>query len=270
MADVSDVYNGLVAYISNLLYPNGTSQPSAISYNGSNVSFRVYPGWPVSEDLDSDMAAGIVNINVYPLPTERNISTLDHTPWILSQPAPTLTATASGQTVTIGGTVTAGEAVGITVGNTTYAYLVLATDTLSSIASALAALIPGATATGSVVTVDSVSNLKAAIGVPTQVVTPVKRQLRWFMIGVWSPSPVLRDQVAKYVDSWLGDLYRLAMPDGSAANLKYHTSPMNDLLQKENTWRRDLYYEVIFETTRIETLMTVVGTNLTITLQPAQ
>lgn len=270
MADVSDVYNALAAWITNLLYPTGSGNPSVISYAGAPVAFRIYPGWPVSEDLDNDLSNGIVNINVYPLPTERNISTLDHSPWIVSQPVPTLTATVSGQTVAIGGTVTAGEAVGVTVGGKAYSYLVLASDTVSSIAANLASLIPGASSSGAVVTISSVAPLSARIGVPTVVATPVKRQSRQFQIVVWAPSPVLRDSVAQYVDSWLGDTYRIALPDGSAANLKYSHSPVNDLLQKEGAWRRDLFYEVIFDTTRTQTLMTVVGTTLSFSLQPAQ
>lgn len=269
MADVSDVYNALVSWISGLLYPNGEQSPSAVIYNGAPVSFRVYAGWPVSKNLNDDLAVGIVNVNVYPLPSERNISTLDKTPWILSQQTPTITTTVSGQTVTLGGTVTAGQSVGISVGGTTYAYLAQATDTLDTIATALGALIPGSTVSGSSVTVSSVSSLASRIGVPASVVVPVKRQSRQFQIVVWAPSPVLRDQVASFIDSWMGDLYRLPMPDGSAANLKYHNSPVNDLLQKEGAWRRDLFYEAIFDTTRTETLMTVVGTNLTLSLQPA-
>ena len=269
MADVSDVYNALATWISNLLYPNGEQSPSVIFYNGIPVAFRVYPGWPVTENLNSDLAAGVVNVNVYPLPSERNISTLDKDPWILSQATPTLTSSVSGQTVAIGGTVTAGQAVGISVGGTTYAYLATSSDTLDTIASSLAGLIPGASASGATVSVPSVGNIVSRIGVPATVVTPVKRQSRQFQIVVWAPSPVLRDQVASFIDSWMGDLYRLPMPDGSAANLKYHNSPVNDLLQKEGAWRRDLFYEAIFDTTRTETLMTVVGTNLTLSLQPA-
>ena len=269
MADVSDVYNALASWISNLLYPNGPQNPSALTYNGAPVAFRVYPGWPVTQNLNADLANGVVNVNVYPLPSERNISTLDKDPWILSQPTPTLTTSVSGQTVTIGGTVTVGEAVGISVGGTSYAYLVQASDTPGTIAAALAGLVPDATASGATVTVATAANLASRIGVPATVVTPVKRQSRQFQIVVWAPSPVLRDRVASFLDSWLGDLYRLPLPDGSAANLKYHNSPVNDLLQKEGAWRRDLFYEVIFDTTRTETLMTVVGTTLSLSLQPA-
>lgn len=269
MADVSDVYNALAAWISNLLYPNGSANPSVIVYKGSSVPFRIYAGWPVAEDLDNDLVNGIVNVNIFPLPSERNISTLDHTPWIVSQPAATLTATVSNDTVTLGGSVTAGEAVGITVGGTAYSYLVQASDTLSSIALALTGKIPNATSSGAVVTVGSSAFLKAAVGVPTVIATPVKRQSRQFQIVVWAFSPVLRDQVSGYLDSWLGDTYRLPLPDLSSANLKYHNSPVNDLLQKEGAWRRDLFYEVIFDTTRTQTVMTVVGTTMTFSLTPA-
>lgn len=269
MADISDVANALVNYMAGIIYPNGTNQPSAVTdKSGNAIACKVYYGWPTNA-LDSDLAAGISNVSVFPLPMERNISTLDHSPYILSQPTPTIAATVSGRTVTIGGTVTPGEAVGISVGGTTYAYLVQSGDTLSTIASALADLIPGGTASGDVVTVSSVGNLVARIGVPAVVATPVKRQSRRIQISVWVSDPIVRDILASFLDQNLGDLYRIAIPDGTVANLKYMDSPYQDKDERENLYYRHLRYEAIFETIRTETLMTVVGTNLSLTLQPA-
>ncbi len=270
MAGLSDVYNALASFITEILYPNGTSKPSAISYNGSNVSFRVYPGWPVAEDLDNDLAAGIVNINVYPRPEERNVSTLP-SPWqITSAPAPTVTATVSGLSVTIGGTITEGNVVTIFYDGTAAGYAVQSTDTLDSIASSLGSLISGASVSGSTVTLPAGSyGVSAQVTAPVTAIYDVKEQRRTFQIVTWAPSPVLRDQVVEFIDAVLGGTYRLTLPDGSMCTLMYERSPMDDLLQKEGAWRRDLFYHVVWATTLTQTFVPVVNTNIQTTLEPA-
>ena len=60
MADISDVFTALATTISNALYPNGTSQPSAIT-----ASCKIYAGWPNSTELDSDIRSGTVHVSVY-------------------------------------------------------------------------------------------------------------------------------------------------------------------------------------------------------------
>ncbi|MDE2029957.1 MAG: hypothetical protein KGI97_05255 [Alphaproteobacteria bacterium] len=66
--------------------------------------------------------------------------------------APTLTTSATSNSVTIGGTVSTPQQVSVTVNNgtsdTTYTYTVQASDTTSTVAAGLAALIPGASSTG--------------------------------------------------------------------------------------------------------------------------
>ena len=136
MADVSDVYNTLAEWISNLLYPNGPQNPSTLTYNGAPVAFRVYPGWPVTQNLNADLASGVVNVNVYPRPEEVNVSTLPSDWEITDAPTPTLTASVSGLSVTIGGTVTAGEVVTIFFDGTAQSITAQSTDTLDTIASA--------------------------------------------------------------------------------------------------------------------------------------
>lgn len=266
---LSDVRNGLVALCTQILYPNGSANPSILSYNGNPLSFRIYAGWPVSENLDQDLENGIVNISIWQSNDVRNISTLDESWDIISQPVATLTATVSGQAVTIGGTVTAGESVGISISGTTYAYLVQSGDTLSIIASALAALIPGATAAGDVVTVSSVGNLVARIGVPTLVGKDVARQKQTFWVVCWANSPIARDLVVETLQAVLSDTFRIPLSDGSTANLEFVNDKPDDMLQKESLWRRDLYYSAIYSTVKTETVMTVVGTNTALSLQPA-
>ena len=61
MADQSDVENALVNLVSAALYPNGTDE---VSVPGPDC--RVYRGWPNSAALDTDLAAGKINIRSFP------------------------------------------------------------------------------------------------------------------------------------------------------------------------------------------------------------
>jgi flagellar hook-associated protein 3 FlgL len=83
-----------------------------------------------------------------------------------SAAAGTVTAAISGQGVTLGGTITAGQSVSVTVNGKTYSYTEQASDTTSTVATSLATLvaadIPGTTATGNVLTVGSSGTIQAA------------------------------------------------------------------------------------------------------------
>src|SRR4051812_10395762 len=123
MADVSDCEIALRDAVSVAVYPNGTGQASAI---GAPV--RVYRGWPNAEALDRDLRNHVCNISVFPEAGGRN-TTRYGTEWQGLTIAPvTLTATVSGATVTMGGTATIGQIVGIRTLAGAWAYATQAGD----------------------------------------------------------------------------------------------------------------------------------------------
>jgi hypothetical protein len=69
MADLSDVINGLNTVIVATLYPNGTAAPTSPVNNASTV---IYGGWPVSKNLDADLANGKVTVSIFTGQVERN------------------------------------------------------------------------------------------------------------------------------------------------------------------------------------------------------
>lgn len=195
MADLTDVANALVTLVSATLYPNGIGQASV-----AGVGVRVYQGWPNPEQLDPDLRATtpICHVSVYPRPEEKNTTRYMPTWKQTSVNTPTLTLTIAGQAVTVGGTVplASNPHVVMVMGNgKPYVYAVLATDTLNSIAAALAALIAadiaGTAAAGAVITLPNSARLQAArVGVTGTAVREVRRQERSFQIGIWADTHV--------------------------------------------------------------------------------
>lgn len=281
MADLADVERALVSTIATVLFSSsyqpgayqaslatapwppagpGASPPASVP-----VVVRLYRGWPESETLQADLAAGKAHVSVFPLDgVTRDTSRF----WPLemqtaSIPA-TLTTAVSGVAVTIGGSVTAGNVVGIQLGPTrqiqAYAYVAQASDTLASVAAAMAAKIAGASVSGSVITLPNHDNLTAGSFALQPTLTEVRRQMQGFRVSAWCPTPAARDAVCSIIDSGLaglkdayGNLTRfLTLPDRSTAWLKYQHTGSNDYPTRDRVWRRDLCYGIEYPTTLAE------------------
>jgi hypothetical protein len=254
LADISDVENALVAAITAAVYPTGTSNPSSIG-----VSARIYRGWPNARALDADLAANIVNISVFPQGGMTRNTTrfpLDYVDTTL--PTPTITVSTAGQVVTFAGAAGAGNLCGIRAAGIGYAYAAAPTDTPSAVAAALAAQIPGASATGPAVTTtgswDTLGRI-VSIGTSTQ---ETRRQVQGFMITCWCPGAVppaqigaIRDTAASVVDAALAPIEFLPLADGTGGRLLYHNTRLDDAPTKDALWRRDLFYSVEYPTTRL-------------------
>ena len=61
MADQSDVEIALVNVVAAALYPDGTDK-----FSVPGPDCRIYRGWPNSAALDADLAAGKINVTVFP------------------------------------------------------------------------------------------------------------------------------------------------------------------------------------------------------------
>jgi hypothetical protein len=252
MADVSDVSNALVTLIAQTLYPNGIGQASAIT-----APVRVFPGWPNPQQLDADLTAGVVNVSVYPTQIERNTTRYPKNDFQdLAINATTLTLTINAQQITVGGampTTFYAQNVMAMVSGVPYVYATQSGDTLTSIATALAALIPGASSVGAVVTVPNGKPITAArVGTIGTRISEVRRQERVFMLGFWAPTPALRDSAAAIIDLTLAGITFLTLADGSAARLIYRSSTITDTLEKSKLYRRDLNYAIEYATTQID------------------
>ena len=93
MADVIDVLNALTTLCTSTLYPNGTSNPVSPV---NSATTRIYPGWPDSTQLDTDLDNGVVTVSVFTGKVARN-TTRFIDGW---QPYGTVTAGVSGNAPT--------------------------------------------------------------------------------------------------------------------------------------------------------------------------
>jgi hypothetical protein len=255
VADQSDVETVLTTLISGVLYPNGTGSPSAVG-----PACRIYRGWPNPSALDADLAAGVVNVTVYPRNgVERNTSRYPRLWQTLTPPVHTLAVSVLNNVITVSGTIATPQNVVVFVGQTDiFVYAVQSNDTLTTIATAVATLIAasyaGTSNVGAVITVGSTGKaLTARIASTGTSIMELKRQQKEFLIIAWTNTPAMRDTVTSLVDAQLSSNVRILLPDGTYGTLIYARSLINDAPEKELLYRRDLVYMVDYATTQSRT-----------------
>lgn len=270
MADLTDVGNALVALAAQTLYPNGTGQSSV-----AGIGVRVFQGWPNPQQLDADLKAGIGQLSVFPRDEERNTTRYSKDWKQLSVNTPTVTLTVAGQTIIVGGTIPPAnnaQNVGVIANGLSFVYAVQNTDTLTSVATALAALIvagiPGTTSAGAVITLPGAAMIDAArVGVSGTLIREVRRQERLFQISIWTDTPDHRDAITQPVDVAMAATQFLTLTDQSAARLIYKGSMVIDQYQKDKLYRRDLFYTVEYATTQTAAATQVITDQINIAPQ---
>lgn len=238
MADAPDIERAIGATLETAFYPLGTSQPSIIS---STVSME--RGWPTEAQVQKAVKTNAALISIHADKGMARDTTRYFRDFRGCAGVPTITATISGLTITFSGTVTVGHAIAVQYAGVWFPYLVQAGDTLAGIAAALAALTPGATASGAVLTIPSggaTPQVRIVKGGTAS--AEVSRQRAVFRISCWAPTPELRDTVFAQLPgiiAYAGS--RLTLPDGSVATWmgQSETGP-DDIPARANEWRRDV------------------------------
>lgn len=266
MASLEDVMSTLATQISAYVYPNGTGQPSV-----TGKTIKVFAGWPTSSSLDQDLQADNPNVSIYPSGPEHNVTRYRPKNNVMSIAAATLTLTANGNVVTVGGAMPSpftAHNLALLVDKQPFIYSVQATDTLTSIATGLATLLavafPGTTSSGPVITLPANTvPIVARVGTTGIVTTEWERQQQRMQITVWAADPTSRQQVAAAIKTGFSQIAFLSMPDGYGARVRSNGSTLSDILEKAKTYRRDLFYDVEYATTVSQTIATVVATKVT-------
>lgn len=245
MASLTDVLKQVAAQIAALAYPNGTGQPSA-----SGIPVRVYPGWPVPNVLETDLQAGWAHISVYPYGKDKKTTRYIGRGWEpLTDPVHTVVMTVVGSVVTLSGTISKQNLL-INLNGTSYVYAMQVTDTLTTAATALASMIPGASNAGPVITLTGAHGVFARVGGFGTAFKETKRQEQMVQIIIWANSPDARAAVADPLDSALSDSNNMSFTDGSAGIIRSAGSLMTDQLQKADLYRIDLFYSIDYATTQ--------------------
>ena len=223
MADLSDVEAALAQLAVTATYPAGTAQVSV-----AGVTVTIATGWPEPQQLDGIIAAGNAMVSVFPKPgSEENTTRFVPVMEALNGvPAAQLMLTVAGNRVAVGGAINPGEAASLLVNYQGYCYGVQAGDSLLSIAAALAALIPGASAAGAVVTIAGAFDIAASVSVPVAMQAEIARQRREFLISIWAATPAIRALLGPAIDLYLkaAAQKRIALPDDTLARLIYPMS----------------------------------------------
>ncbi|MBB3258217.1 hypothetical protein F4827_003085 [Paraburkholderia bannensis] len=270
MADVQDVLNTVAAQIAGFVYPSGTAQPSV-----TGKAIKVFPGWPMPNQIDIDMPQGVADVSVYATPTERNTTRYRPKQKVMAIATATISLSAGVGTLTVGGSMPSPftpHNVAAIVGGQAFVYPVQASDTLTSVATGLANLIaaeyPGTTNSGPVITLPrGVSASAARVGTTGTVTTEWERQSQIFQITVWAPDPSTRATIGAAIKSALSQIAFITMPDGYGARIRYQRNVLSDAAEKVHVYRRDLYYDIEYATTSTKQIATVVATEVELETQ---
>lgn len=264
MADLTDVEAKIVAIVDGAIYPNGDSQPSALP--GAAVA-RIGRGWPIPASLDADLAAGNVQITVYPLggsaPATNQI--LNET-YVITPAAITTQAVLAGNVITVSGTLSTGEFLTLVIDDA-----VVCSQTGANVAAMLSALAAeaqghgyAATATATALTVPFGHTLVVRQGGVGVIGRVIHRQIHSIMVSIWAPSDDLRTAAAILADIELKKNIRVAMPDTSQCLLRYSRTISSDQQEKAGLYRRDLIFDAEFATVEQFSGTTITSTQVSV------
>ncbi len=247
MADLPDVESALLSELIAITYPNGTAAASILG-----PEIRLYRGWPVAMSLASDIAAGISNVNVFPVPGSTHNSTRWGIETYIEPSPPALTVSVSGHSATFGGACAVGQLAGILADNVPFVYVVQLGDSPALVASELydaISVIRPCQISGATVTVPGAVQFVARTTAQASGIQEWARQEQGFRVSVWAPSPALRDTLCGAIGSGLAPIVFLPLADGTAGRVRYRSTASLDDGRDASTYRRDLVYDVEYATT---------------------
>lgn len=262
MPDISSVASGLAQLCASLLYPNGTN---AASISGRRTIIR--RGWLTETDMSGICGPQGGTDYVLVMPVQGAYRTIPEPlgwPWETGPiTAPTVSLSVAGNTTTV--LITAGETpvgnIGLQVRADANApfpdrlaavHSVQPSDTPETIAAALAAFFPGATTQGATLTVPHATSLTQATGGTGTATRITRRQQQLFLVTLWSGLPEGRDALGAALDGALSGVVWFAASDGAQCQLKFAGSADIDTMQAQGLYRRDMRFNVIYDTTQTQ------------------
>lgn len=121
------------------------------------------------------------------------------------------------------------------------------TDTLTSIATALATLIPNASNVDAVISLPQAREITARIGGVGSEARELRRQTKDYRVTVWAPTTALRDTLGSALDAALSIDSDLTLSDNLPAFMVYARSMYS---QNTQIYRRDIVFSVNYATSQ--------------------
>lgn len=253
MATQTDVTNALMALIKSAVYPNGTGQPSIVT-----IPVKVITGYAGSVDLTEVSNNTDALVTVYRSTAKKTLYSFIGNWSTLNLVTPTLSLIVFNNTVTVTGTVFTPSNCLIKVNNVSYHYAVLNTDTLQTIATNLAALIPGATVVGTVITISNAYKVETKIGTTGTAMRSVGDVQENYWIDVWAADNATRQTIADALLVALRVNYRFNLVDGAQATLNSDFDKRDfDKSQKVGVYRSMISIFVAYQLTQKATFYTI-------------
>jgi hypothetical protein len=262
MPDLTAVLQTMAQNLQTPIYPNGVDQPSVVG-----VPVTINDGWPIRTQLDQILQAGSAMVSVYPTKAQRAVTKFERVYQPLTLTPATLTLTVAGLTITVGGTISVPQAAVLIVNDVPYSYVVQITDTLNSVAAALAALVPGATVSGAVITLVSAYRLKALVSSNYSAAEEIARIDQVFQISCWCPNPQMRATLEAAIDVYEKLNYRIPLSDGFTGQVFFLKMDIDDMLEKSLMYVSHLFYTVQYPTTVTNNFNSLADNILNLTLK---
>lgn len=258
---------------------------------GTSLNVMVGIGWPSQKTLQNNVRGGAspsVVVSIY----DRGLAT-DTTRWLpyqtgLTPVEPTITATPSATvipakghiTVAIGGSVTAGDAIGLVIapvsgGGGAQVAIGSHTDTPTTMTTQLASLINAdpvlsilvdATASGTTLTLTSLTTaqllLAANVGNGGTRTREIGRRQRNIQIAIWTRTEDDRNTVGDVVEGLIAGMeadFGLTFPDGTMGRVIFHGDHQLEEAVLADTYRRDFLVSVEYGITATDALYDILA-----------
>lgn len=260
MADLRDVLDALVGVAVGAAYPQGTDDPSVTAR-----PVAIFPGWPIPDHLNALIARGESCVSVYAGDSEKDTTRYLDDWREHAVPARTITATVAAGDVTLAGTPSDVHVVTLIVDGKAYSYGVLVTDTLATIAAALAVLVNAdtpSTSSGAHVLIPAASKIVARVGVIGTGIHEIAQQEKAFQVTIWAPSDDDRTALGRALTPAIQRLNFVTLPDGTKGRLQYTRTKLTDHLEKQRIYRRDIFVTVEWSTTETMDVAQITSTTL--------
>jgi hypothetical protein len=263
MADQSDVEAALAGVVGAALYPQGTAAPSVLG-----VVCRIYRGWPGQAALAADLAAGAVNVTIWPEASGQANTTRWPDVWQQTAVvAPSLAVAVAGDTATFSGSAGPGQVAGLLVDNVAVVHRTVAGDTPGSVAAVLGSYLRPRRVvqlSGASLTVPGAGSLIGRVVADQPGMRQTRRQRQNFRVTCWCPDPATRDRAGAAVDAALSASAFIGLADGTSGHLRFVSSALSDRAEDAGLFRRDLVYSVDYATTVASVLPSMIFGDATV------